>query len=232
MPAANIQITLSPATKKYLSYAIKNFTKARVYEFLDKLFDKIGLLVAGHISRTKLAGQKLKIRTGALSKSVVGGGVRVQGVPAIRVGILRGPALGYAGVQEFGTKTHNPNSPYADITPRKAKALAMPVNSSLTASGVARYRGPREDPRRLSFIPFRRGIAVGALYPESELRKLKRSRGKLTLKDLKAAYILLRKVALKPVFFLRDGFTEMMPTISVRIGEGLKQFIEGQVKSS
>ena len=231
MPDSFVKLELSPETKKYFSYAVKHFDREEVYREIDTLFTALGLRAAGHISKNFLSGQKLGRRTGNLARSVVGGALRVHGVPAVRVGILTGPALPYAGVQEVGTKRYNSSSPFDTIRPKNAKSLAMPVNSSLTRAGVARYLGPRNDPRQLKFIPFRRGIAVGALYPESELKKLKRNR-LFTLRDLRAAYILLRQVDIKPKFYLRDGFTEFLPVIEAQLGQRLRAFIAGKESSN
>ena len=74
--------------------------------------DREGSLTAGFISKNYLAGQRLRRITGTLAKSVVGAAETYRGLPAMRVGILTGPALHYAGILEFGTDDMNPASPY------------------------------------------------------------------------------------------------------------------------
>jgi len=186
------------------------------------------LKVAGHISSNKLAGQLVRRRTGSLARSITGTGLRIDGVPAMRVGVFRGPSSRYAGLLEHGTKPHNPESPYDTVRPiPPRKALAMPVNDSLTAAGVARYPGPRQDPRELRFVPFRKsGIsqgAIGGLYEEKQLKAAGDD-----LSKAKAAYLLLAKADYKPRHYLRSGLRDQLPQIALELGQLLGRLAGGR----
>lgn len=221
-----IKFNLTEATKKYLLAAEKEFGREPLYIGIERFFDRQASRGATRIADTQLSGQVLKTRSGNLKRSVVGRGLRVNAVPAMRVGILRGPALRYAGVQEYGTQGKNPSSPYPTIRPKRAKALAIPLDEgpAVYPSGVARYDSPRDFPGGLHFIPFRRGVAVGALYPESEIQRL--HSGGLTLRDIQAAYLLVTKVDIKPHFFLRKGFEKFLPEVAKELGKYLKAVIQ------
>lgn len=220
-----LRFELSASTKKYFQAAEKEFGRDALYAGIERFFDKQASRGATRIASTQLSGQVLKTRSGNLKKEVIGRGLRVNGVPAMRVGIFRGPALRYAGVQEYGTKGKNPSSPYPTITPKKAKSLAIPLDGgpAVHPSGVAKYDSPRDFPGGLHFVPFRRGVAIGALYPESEIERLK---GGLSLRDLQAAYLLVTKVDIKPHFFLRTGFEKFLPEVSKELGKYLKTLVQ------
>ncbi len=177
-------------------------TRGRTWKFhadLTRRWNKTGLRAGGRTSKNYLSGQRKRRRTGALAQSIIGRGEMVNGVPAMRLGVFRGPALRYAGVQEYGTRKHNPRSPYDTIKSKRAGgALAMPVGDSLTGAGVSRYGGPREDPRQLRFLPALRGRLVGILVEEG---------------GVEAQYLLLRSVEIRPGFFLRDGMEQAMPDL-------------------
>lgn len=211
----DVSIQLTPESKAALELAIKFFDKRQFLELFDEFFDKEGSKAAGHVAKTMLSGQRLKRRSGNLARSVFGASVRVEGLPALRIGILRTGAEAYAGIQEYGTKGFNPESPYDTIVPKRAKALAMPVNSALTPAGVSRFGGPRKYPGDLRFMPFRKsGVAVGALYDEEQIKALQAAglKGTDLYLQAEALYILLSKVDIPASYYLRDGFADYLPT--------------------
>ena len=222
---SKITIKISASGQKTIDKLITNLGREKLFKLLDKLFNKQSLIAAGHVSRTMLSGQRLKRRTGTLAKSVTGTGLRIDGIPAMRVGIFRGPALKYAGPQELGTKGKNPESPYGTILPKKGKALAIPLGPALTPAGVEKYGGPRNFPGELHFIPFRQsGIAVGALYSDVEYEVARH----FGIREAQAAYLLLRKVDLKPKYYLRDGFRNYMPMFAKELNKYLKDILNGR----
>lgn len=169
---------------------------------LVSLFDRISLIAAGFIVRTELSGSGnpgLKRRTGSLARSITGLGVVTGGVPGMRVGLFRGPALDYGTIQEYG----------GTVRPVNTKYLAMPVNGALTPAGVPRYPGPRQYPGHLVFVPFKVGSNVaGALYEESDLKKAK------ALGNLRAAtalYLMLRQSTIPAHNYLYGGMTRFLP---------------------
>lgn len=64
----------------------------------------IGYGFAGQVVSTKLHGQVLHQRSGNLATAVAGGVETTETATEVktRVGVLRGPALAYAGIHEYG----------------------------------------------------------------------------------------------------------------------------------
>lgn len=191
-------------------------------------FNKEGKIIAGRIVKDALSGGNgLRRRTGSLARSMDGRGEIVGGVPAIRVGSLRGPALKYVALQEYGTVGAGGELP--TIVPKglMVKNLAIPINQALTPSGVPRKPRPG-DWGKLHFIPFRKRAtqnAQGALYAPSEYAKIRRAIKAKTfngLKGYKALYLLVRKVDVRPKSFLRDGFTRYLPELNARLNAFIK----------
>ena len=212
---ASIQI--SDDSKARLKVLERNLGSG-LLERIVKLWGRRSLIIAGYISKTKLSGQSLARRTGQLAQAITGAGEMIDGVPALRVGVFRGPALKYAGPQEEGTKGTNPASPYPDIKPKNAKALAIPQGKALTPAGVDKFGGPRNYPGDLRFIPFQRGRGIGRLVDEADILKLQKKRSKvfgpLNFNDIKTLYLLVAKVKIKGTHYLRDGFNENLETIT------------------
>lgn len=202
--------------------------------FLNGFMEEQSGLVGAHIIRRMRRENIVRRRTGTLERAIVGSAERVGRLPGMRVGVLKGPALKYAGVQEYGTKGKNPTSPYDTIKPRKAKALAIPAEGgkALTAAGVDRFGGPRGYPGELKAVPFTdSGIAVGALYDMKAHDRLEERHGEVDLGDLQPVYLLLKKVDIEPKWYLRDGFMERLPLVSRALSRGLKAHIEGEGKA-
>jgi len=153
----------------------------------------------------------MRTRSGALSQSIVGTAAMVDRQPAVRVGIFRGPALAYAGVQEHGTV--GKGGTYPTIRPKKAKSLAVPTQEggALTPAGLPRYRGPRSFPERLAYIPIHKGKVVGLLVRERDLEAYE------DLRQINAVYILMRSVDIEPKHYLRKGMEDSIPRISKAI---------------
>lgn len=226
-----VKIGLTAKSKRDLKSLATGTERQKVFSSLLHVMGRRGVFVASAISKDMLAGQRLKIREGNLSKSITSEASLIGGLPGVRVGIFRGPALAYAGVQEFGTKGKAPDSPYPTIKPKNAKALAMPVGSALTPSGRVRYGGPRDYPFRLRFVPFKRGIAVGALYPETELKKeqkaARREKRPVDLNNAEAAFLLLKQVDIPPHEFLKDGMANALPALAEDVGDEIARIVKG-----
>lgn len=217
-------MSFSIALNRQSKTRLKRITRAglgkELFDEIIKLWDKEAQKIASHISKTKLTGQRKKVRSGALRRNIVGQAMRFRGVPALRVGVLRGPALSYAGLQEFGTQKWNKQSPYPTIRPKKTKYLAYPPDGSpaLYPSGVNRYPSARHYPGKLVFIPFKGKNAVGGLYDAAELA------GADSLRELQVVYVLLRRMDIKPGFFLRDGMTERLPILLIETTKLIDSF--------
>lgn len=238
-----VSITLTPESKRNIARLKAIGGKAALREALTPFFKRQASLAAGHIVRNYLSGQRLKRRTGNLARSVVGVTEVVRGMPAMRVGIMSGPALRYAGPLEYGTKGKNPESPYDTIRPKNARALAIPRGPALTAAGVDRRNGPRGYPQgMLTFIPFRgSGVAVGGLFLTSSLTRqggqrrntetgqfepgFKRVR--VPLRQAIMYYLLVKKVDLEPRWYLRDGFTSYLPELTPELTRYLRDYVVG-----
>lgn len=215
-------------TQKSLAYiaAIKKRAKPGQFE-RDVLgfLDKQASIGADFISDNYLSNQRLKRRSGALARSIVGRSLMASGVPAMRIGVLRGPALRYAGVQEYGTRKYNQSSPYDTIRPRSAKALAIPQKPALTAVGIDKFGGPRGLPFKAAFIPFRgTGVAVGGLFDPKTLPK---SGSGLSLRSAKMYYLLVKQVDIKPKWYLKDGFEAWLPKMTEELADWLRDYLRG-----
>lgn len=192
-----IFLTLDEQTLRYIERVSVAGHGERLYEDIVRRWRRTGLLAAGRITKGYLSGQRLRRRTGQAAGAITAQAEVEGGAPAVHVGAFRGPSLAYLGVQEEGTRGLEPESPYADIVPRRARSLAIPVDESLTPAGVPRYPGPREDPRELHFVPVLRGRLVGFLAQEGGPPQ----------------WLLVRRVMLRARHFLRDGMEEAVPLL-------------------
>lgn len=212
MPPPTISISLTPQAQRELRSIASRFDRKQLFAKLSMLFDKIGARIAGSIVQNSLSGQLLKRRTGNLAQSIVGFSEDVAGVPAIRVGVLRGPALAYAAAQELG----------ATIRPKRAKALAIPTDEAKTPAGVDRYGGPRNYPGDLKFIPFRNsGVAIGGLFAAETLAS------GLSLRSGRLLYVLVREVRIEAKHFLRDGVNQQLPQVAEELARFLRDELSG-----
>ncbi len=223
-----VSIKLDPETARFLRKVGDTLGAAKLRRELIQFNRKQAQKAAGTVIKTQLSGQALRRRTGTLARSTEGRVDTTAGrLPAMRIGIFKGPATRYAAVQEFGTKGKNPASPIDTIRPTNAKALAIPINDSLTGAGVAKFVGPRSDPRDLVFIPFvRNTIVIGALFERDRIRVAqKRALGDLNLRDVKAAYLLMTQVDVAPTFWLSRGVDLYIPTYTEELLDFLGDFI-------
>lgn len=110
MTSAKIQ--LSKPTQRYLAKLKRGTARDALFRKILELMDRQAALTAAYISKNYLSGQRLNRITGTLARSVVGAAETFRGLPTMRVGVLTGPALAYAGILEVGTTDFNPDSPY------------------------------------------------------------------------------------------------------------------------
>lgn len=232
MPRQPIQLELSDASRRLLSELARFRSRQVVLGAMVKFFDRQGALMAGRISRQVLKKHR---RTGQLARSIVGRGELLGGAPAVRVGIFKGPALRYAGVQEFGTKGKAEDSPYPTIVPKRAKALAVPVGrssdptGSLTPAGVARTTSPRQDPRDLTFVPIDGKRLIGGLFETASLKReqerARRAGRPVSLRKARMAYMLLKAADIEPKRFLRGGFPDEVPKLLRELNVFLRRML-------
>lgn len=206
---------LDAATSKMLLKVAEQLDAKGLYKLLLELFAKLATKAAGFITATQLSGNPLRRRTGSLAKSVAGRAMMVNGVPAFRVGVFRGPAVAYARIQEHG----------GTVRPVRAKALAMPVDDALTPAGVDRYGGPRQYPGRLTFVPFRNsGVAVGALYDAASLKAVTHSKT-VNYAAARRLYVLLKMAKIPARHYLRNGLRNYLPYIASELAGFLKGWV-------
>lgn len=210
-----VTFTLTKESEAYIRELQVRLGRDVLYGNLVEFFDRQANIVAGRTAKRAftVGDNPLRRRTGTLGRSIIGRGELVGGLPAMRVGIFRGPALKYAGPLELGTKGKNPDSPYPTIKPKNAKALAVPLDDgpAVTPAGVHRYDSPRNFPTDLHFVPILRGRVVGLLVTE----------------DDEAAYLLLRAMDIAPRFYLREGMLESLPEVSEKLAKFLAAQIAG-----
>lgn len=226
-----VSIGLDDRSRKVLADFVERSKEDNVFRFVANFLEREGARLAFKISQLVTAGRLgLHRRDGTLARSIVGVGVTYEGAPAFRIGVLSGPALKYAGVQEYGTKGKNPASPYDTIRPRRAKALAMPGPDALTPAGRLKEAfggGPRARDD-LKFVPFRRStVAIGALFTRAELARVRDSTGETDFRAAKAAYILLRQTDLPAHHYLRRPTLGEVPHIAARLADALANMLVG-----
>jgi hypothetical protein len=182
------------------------------------LFQRLGGRAAAHVVKKYLSGpttdKTLSRRTGQLAKAVVGVATLKGGVPMVRLGIFRGPAMKYAYVLEHG----------GVILPKKARSLAMPVNDALTPAGVDKYGSPRNYPGELKFVPSKKGgKVVGFLYDEAEVKAAKKNWA-----ALRPLWVLLTSVRIEGRHYLQNGMRDYLPVIAKEVLGYLKGAVSGK----
>lgn len=214
---ADAELSLTKAGQKQLDRLLEKFDAEYIKrEIKEPLMTKLSLQIAGHISKSKLSGQLLKVRTGNLRRAMTGRSVQINGMPGFRVGIFNGPQLAYAGIQEHGgivkKKPGGPN-------------LAMPVGSrALTPAGVPKFKSARfYNAGELHYIPAHKNPVVGLLFDERSIRKDGQPR-----KNARAEYILLTRITIKGKHYLRDGMQDKLDFVAKSIGRRFKEILESE----
>lgn len=134
-----------------------------------------------------LQGNRLKVRSGLLWKSVnmevkaTGAGIELE------VWAGRDARVRYAALQEFG----------GVVRPKNGKSLAIPVGPARTGGGVTKggWESPRTAPVKLRYVSINRGNVNGILVIDTGKGK----RAKET-----TAYILVKRTVIRPTHYMRD----------------------------
>jgi len=219
------EVRLTEESIRTLDELERRWTPERFAAELMTELSRLATEAAGAVQRG-MAGQFIATRTGNLRRSIVGRAEQTRFGPAIRVGVFSGPALPYAGVQEFGTRGYNAASPYPTIKPKTAKALAIPTDRAKTAAGVARTAGfgPRQfTGGELVFIPFRKGKLVGGLFLKEEIKNGVRGG---------AMFLLATEVDLPERAYLKLGFEGYLPTLVDRLGSSIARWVAGAARDT
>lgn len=228
-----LRFQLSPETKRYLERADRQFGREAMYGRVDRLFGREATRTASAVSQGLKSGEFGLRSKRDLRRSIIGQAERVGGTPAIRVGVFSGPALAYAGVQEFGTTGKNPDSPIPTIRPKNAKALAQPVGKALTAGGDAKYRSPREYPGELQFVPFAHsGSGIGGLYDKLSLERVQkaaqRTKQPVDLSKANLLFILRAKTDIPAHHYLQLGTLRRLPAVAIALSADLAAMLRGE----
>ena len=253
--ADQITFNLTPESKKVLEQFASTAGNPAVFRtVVMRSLEKSGQRIAGTISKNMRAGSGLRRRTGSLARGVVGGAVEIGDQPAVRVGILRGPSLKYAGPQEFGTQGKEPDSPYPTIRPVRRKFLTIPTDAggALTPAGVPRYTTARDFPGGLKFVrgPVSAIVngrtirASAALYKASDYNKVLASRFGIGARGggarrtaslflaLRPVYLLVKRIDLKAARFLRGGLEAGLADVEKSLIEDIQGLIDGGTKQA
>ena len=191
-----------------LTKAARAFDPREVKAKMRKIMEVEVIRLRDHIRKTQLNDFSSR-SSGRLSRSLEGRVRDVGGILEVSVGVFKGAAMAYAGVQDQGTKSMNSRSPYpkrgSSITSNRPKpsALAIPTDAAFRANGQLRSR------RDLVYVPKRKktGNTVGFL--------VKPIKGMaLSLSDATIFYILVKKVDIKPRFYLSKGLRSYMPRLT------------------
>lgn len=232
-----IEIKMTEGSLEFIDALRKRMGVVPFTQSVLKFFGVEALRVAGKVSRLLTTGELgIRRRDGTLAKSVVGVPDLHDGAPSMRVGILRGSALKYAGVQEYGTKGKNPASPFDTIRPKKGKALAIPTDEVKVAKSgriKAEFAGGPRERNDLTFIPFgKRPNLIGGLFTRKSLEKARGpegplgGKGKIDFAKARAAYLLVRQVDIAPKRYLHKGVTTELPNTARRLMKFLASLID------
>lgn len=208
-----MRIELTDEGRRALRVIERRWGRAELFRAVDRVFEREAQLLAADSVRKFLSGDPLARRTGSLARSVVGQSIRVNGIPTLAVGVFRGPALRYAAIQEFGTK--GKGGLFPTIRPKKAKSLAIPQKSVLTAAGVPRYDSPLRYPGKLRFVLARKGNLVGFLVDADD-------------ESDEPLWMLVRKVDIRPKRYLRDAMAARLPKIGISLSNQLARLLGGE----
>lgn len=209
-----IQVRIDVNPPNALDRMEEFFSNETFLRVIDDSFKVLSSFIAGQVVKTKLSGQRLNRRTGILANSITGGTVIRNKLPALTIGIFKGPALAYAAVQEFGTVGAGGTLP--TIRPKKAKALSIPVGAhALTPSGVSRFDSPRDyvGPGELIFIPS--ATSVGVLVDSvTDINEVGDVTG--------VQYVLATKVDIPPQHYLYDTMVQNLPRIAQKVADQIE----------
>lgn len=200
-------------TKIAIDLMFKRISVEAIRAAVGIAFQRGATKIGGFIARRYLSGQSLRRRTGTLARSVEGVYEVVNGLPRVRVGVFRGPARAYARIHEFG----------GVITPKRAKTLAVPVGPrAVTPAGVSKFASPRLYPGELQYIPINRGNLAAILVDARDANKKAEGR-------MKATYLLLRRVKIKPRPYLRPGIMEYLPELASEVNRAIRKALNTDV---
>lgn len=157
----------------------------------------LGLEAEGHTKKNATTAPK--VRRGTLRRSIKGGVETVVGGLEIYVSAGGGVADHYAAAQEDG----------ATIRPRNGRFLAIPVGAALTASGVPRYRSPRQV-AGLRFVSIRGG-AMGLLV---------RAGGKKG-ERAETLFVLVTSSRIPATHYLKRAMERIRPHLAGAVGTAL-----------
>ena len=132
---------------------------ASVHDDLLRTVYKLDNDLVRYIQDQKLSGQVLKIKTGALRRSIKGD-VIDEGDIITGTAFSSGDVLKYAGIHEYGGTT-----PPHDIVPVKAKALAFVMGGKMVFAKIVHHPGSKMPER--SFM--RSSLSDNAQYISDEM---------------------------------------------------------------
>jgi len=180
--------------------------------------EKIPGLILAELRATGLRGEglakqyateRLKVRTGYLRRSIQSSVKSDGGTAELALRAGGGERdVRYAALQEYGGTN----------VPKTGKFLAIPVGPALTASGVPKYRSPRDVPG-LRFIPILGG-KMGLLVKDYAGRG-KSGRGARS----EVWFRLVRSVTVTGKHYLHDGFEEARKGLEDRLHDRITTLV-------
>jgi len=153
-----------------------------------------------------VSGKSLQVRTGSLRRDVDLADVETSGRTITGSVVMRaGASEAYQKIQEFG----------GTITPKKGKALAIPLPGALTGSGVIKGKYNTDNLRSLNLTFIKNDKTGKAILAEVIQMKTK---SKVT-----PLFALVPSVTIKGAHYMEDGMTllrlELPDALENRIGE-------------
>ena len=210
-------VELDPASLRKIEGLRSRMETRNLLRALLDFLEQLAPVLAGVVIEESLSGNRLRRRSGDLARSTVGQALIINGLPGMKIGVFRGPALAYAGIQETG----------GEIRPKNARALAIPQEPVLTAAGD--IRAGFESPRGLTNLRFLKfdqaGGGIGKLVDEDEARAAEEAGG--SAYDARAWYILATKATIPASHWLSAPIVNRLPWIGQRLTDFFLRYFSG-----
>jgi hypothetical protein len=214
MPAL-IRITLTDESRRAIQAAIGRSRSVR--KVVADAAARAAELVVGQIVKEDLSGKTLNVITGNLRRSLSSRVIRGGNIVAA-IGVIKGPAMKYAAIHEFG----------GTIKPVKGQYLAIPLRAAKSGGGRPRFPGgPREAALKYpdTFVlkrPGKNPLICATLRVKGKGKNAGKVKGILPL------FVLVKSVTMPARHWLSEGVRDKRRFFMVEIEKDLNRLLEAK----